>query len=119
MPKMSEHEPYLKPYMVIEGDRIQILDEGEFVSPEDTGFRLPVFQVTIKIPDGSTKQWSMNKTTRNRCASIWGDDSKDWIGHWLRIDKSKQMVQGTRRDVLFGTPSDAPNVHVQQNIEHH
>jgi hypothetical protein len=116
MPKMSEYEPFLKPYMVNDGDHIQILNEGEFVSPEDTGVRLPVFQISIKLPNGRTKTWSMNKTTRTRCAATWSDDSEEWIGKGLKIEKVKQNVQGTRRNVLFGTPSDAPIIQNQQQM---
>ena len=119
MVKMSEFEPFLKSFMLTDRDRIQILNEGESVPPEVTKFRTAVFQITVKLPNGSTKLWTMNKTTRSRCAASWGDDSKGWIGKWIQVTLSKQMIQGTSRDVIFGTPTEAPIVQTQQNIEFH
>ena len=108
MPRMSEHEDYLKPYMVDNGDIIQLLDEGAFIKPDFPGFITAVFQIKSRLPNGQVKLWSMNKTTRNRCAAEWADDSENWVGKKLQLEIVRQNVRGTIREVIFGTPVDEP-----------
>lgn len=106
MPKMSDHEEYLDSTMVDEGDIVVLLDAGVFREPEETQLARTVFQIRVQIPDGRKKTWTMNKTTRKRLSKKWGDDSEGWVNKCVKISITTQMVAGTIRDILWGTPTE-------------
>lgn len=106
MPKMSDHEEYLDSSMVDEGDIVVLLDAGVFREPEETQLSRTVFQIRVQIPDGRKKIWTMNKTTRKKLAKAWGDDSEGWVNKCVKIAITTQMVAGTIRDILWGTPTE-------------
>lgn len=102
---MSDYEEFLKAYMVKDGDIIVLLDAGVFKEPEETGFQNIVFHIRVELPDKRRKTWSMNKTTRNRLAKAWGDDSVSWVNRKVRLQILKQNRRGGEvMDVIYGYP---------------
>lgn len=108
MPRMSDHEEFLNATMVKNGDILVLLDAGVFREPEDTGFQRTVFQIRVGLPDQRAKTWTMNKTTRNRLAQAWGDNSESWIQKGVRIQILQQNVRGEVKQVVYGYPSETP-----------
>jgi hypothetical protein len=110
MPRISDHEDFLNATMVSEGDVLQMLDEGEFREPDETGFNRTVFNITVQLPDGRCKSWTMNKTTQRRLAAEYGDQTEKWVGKYVQVEIAKQNVRGEMRDVLYGHPAKAPPI---------
>ena len=108
MPKISDHEEFLNASMVNDGDLIVMLDPGKFRGPQETGFARTVFQILIGLPDQRTKIWTMNKTTQRRLAEAYGDDTADWVKKMVKVEISKQTVQGVQKNVLYGWPATPP-----------
>ena len=108
MVKISEFEEFLNAEMVKTGDILDILSEGKFLTAEETTFKRPAFQIEVKLPNGSQKTWTMNRTTCRRLASAYGDDSKDWIGRKVRVELLTQNVQGKMTTVIYGHPVETP-----------
>ena len=106
MPKMSDHEEYLNGSMVQNGDCLVLLDAGVFVNPEESGLSREIFRVQVGLPDQRKKLWTMNKTTRNRLAAEWGDNSESWVNKVVKVEKARQNVRGEMKDVIFGFPTE-------------
>lgn len=101
---MSDYEEFLNASMVKDGDVVVMLDTGTFREPEETGFKRTVFQIRVRLPDGRTKTWTMNKTTRGRLAIAYGDDSATWANRGIRVQVLGQNVRGEVKQVLYGYP---------------
>ena len=118
MPKMSDHEEYLNATMLDNGDHVVLLDGGLFREPEETGLNKTVFQIRVKLPDGRAKTWTMNKTTRNRLAQAYGDNSESWVNRKARIEVLPQNVRGEIKQVLYGHPVEgAPAIPQDDDCE--
>ncbi len=104
MPKMSDYDEYLSAALVAMNDVVVLRNEGEFREPEETGLDRTVFQISVTIPDGRSKIWTMNKTTRKNLAAAYGDDSANWVNKQVRIEVIRQNVGGTMKNVLYGYP---------------
>ena len=102
MPRMSDFEEFLNGSMVSDGDILVLLNAGVFREPEETGLQRTVFQIRVRLPDGRTKTWTMNKTTRNRLAKAYGDDSESWLNRRARLKILQQNVRGEIKDVIYG-----------------
>lgn len=105
---MSDHEEFLNGTMVNDGDILVLLDAGVFREPEETGFQRTVFQIRVGLPDQRAKTWTMNKTTRNRLANAWGDESTAWVDKRVRVQILQQNVRGEVKKVIYGHPVEAP-----------
>jgi len=104
MVKMSEHEEFLSADMVENGDLLTIVNEGKFLTADETPFKRAAFQIEVKLPNGSEKTWTMNKTTRKRLAAAYGDDSLEWVSKKVRVELLKQNVRGELKIVIYGHP---------------
>jgi hypothetical protein len=104
MPKISDHEEFLNASMVKDKEVVVMLDTGAFREPEETGFQRTVFQVRVRLPDGRTKTWTMNKTTRSRLALAYGDDTASWVNRLVQVQVLQQNVRGEVKQVLYGYP---------------
>ena len=77
---------YLKPFDFDDGDKVTILDEGEYKESQ-FGQRL---NIKIKLPNGKEKVATMNKTSQTYMAQHFnsnpeniskdGVDSEEWVG---------------------------------------
>jgi hypothetical protein len=105
MVKLTDLEEYLTPEDVKDGDVVTFLDEGVYKNAEDTPFGRPVFQITLKLPDGQVKIATINRTSRKELAKAYGDDTKSWIKRQARVTKVKQNVRGELKDVIYFHPT--------------
>jgi hypothetical protein len=107
MVKLTDLEEYLTPDDVKDGDNVTFLDEGVYKNAQDTPFGRPVFQMSVKLPDGRVKIATINRTSRKELAKAYGDDTKSWIKRQARISKIKQNVRGELKDVLYFHPTQS------------
>ncbi len=108
MPNLSDFEDYLKADMVEKDDLIELLDSGVIIPAEETRFKRTQFQINVMLPGQNFKIWTMNKTTMRNLAKEWGDDTENWVGHYVRVDKVPTNVRGVMKDVLYGHPAPTP-----------
>jgi len=107
--KLSEIESkmggkYLTGDIVTNGMIVEIVDEGEFLDETVSPFGRPIFRITVRMPDGSLKVWTMNRTTRRNLREAWGDDTANWVGKKVRLEVQLRDVMGAMRKVIFGYP---------------
>jgi hypothetical protein len=94
---------FLRAGDVKDGDIIILLDSGVFRDKSETPFNRAVYQFQVKLPDGSVKTWTANKTSMDQLASAYGDDLEQWIGKKVKINIVKQNVRGQFKDVNLYT----------------
>lgn len=79
----------------------EFIDEGKVVPKEETGFDSNTFDITIKLPNGAKRVWTMNKTSQRAVARHYGTDSKAWIGRKVVLHTSEQNVRGEMKKVIY------------------
>ncbi|NHV97970.1 MAG: hypothetical protein HA494_09365 [Thaumarchaeota archaeon] len=104
MVKLQDLEEYLTPEDV-KDDVVTFLDEGVYKKAEETPFGRPVFQISVKLPDGRVKIATLNRTSRKELAKAYGEDTKNWVGREARVTKVKQNVRGELKDVIYFHPT--------------
>jgi hypothetical protein len=104
MPRISDHAEFLSGSMVKNEDVVVLTNAGAFREPEETGLQRTVFQIDVRLPDGRKKVWTMNKTTRERLAQTYGDNTEDWINKSVRVQVLQQNVRGEVKSVIYGYP---------------
>jgi hypothetical protein len=85
-----------------------ILEEPRIVPsnfPNPDGSQGQRCRVTIKLPSGKKKVWTMNNTTYKLCITKFGLDEKKWIDKKIKLNKSRAPVNGVMRDVIYGEPA--------------
>jgi len=102
MVKISDMDEFLHADAVFDGDIIEIVGKGRYVSAEDSTFERPYLEIPVKLPDGKTKTWTPNKTTLHMLAKAFGDDADLWVGKKVKLNISRQNVRGKMIDVLYG-----------------
>jgi len=94
---------FLRPGDITQPVQVEILDEGEEVEFTDNqGRTRKRYRFKVKMPDGTEKFWTMNKTTLKNLKDKWGDETKNWIGKHVLVIKTKI----SNYDALLGTPMD-------------
>jgi len=93
---------FLRPDDVKDGDIVEIVSEGTFRPAEESRFGREDFLIDVKLPDGSTKTWTMNKTTLRNLMEAYGDETKNWVGRKVKINVRVDFVRGVPRKVLYG-----------------
>ena len=63
-----------------------------------------MFQLTVRLPDGTEKVWNVNNTTLRALKEAYGDESKEWVGKKVRVEVREQVVRGVPRRVIYGYP---------------
>lgn len=86
------------------GDIVTFTTPGVIRSAEETPFGREVFQIGVKLPDGSEKTLTMNKTSIRNIAREYGDETKEWVGKQAVVTLVKQMVRDTMKDVIYLNP---------------
>jgi hypothetical protein len=61
-------------------------------------------RVTLKLPNGEPKAWTMNNTTYSRLLAKFGKKPKAWIGKKVKLSVMKMLVRNEPRDVIYGEP---------------
>jgi hypothetical protein len=104
MVKISDMDEFLHSDAVSNGDVIEIIGKGHYVSAEESAFGRPYLEIQVKLLDGKTKTWTPNKTTLHALAKAFGDDADLWISKKVKLNISRQNVRGEMVDVIYGEP---------------
>jgi hypothetical protein len=104
MVKISDLDEYLHAEAVQDGDIIEIVGKGRYVSAEESTFERAYLEISVKLPDGKGKIWTPNKTTLHMLAKAFGDDADLWISKKVMLNISRQNVRGKMIDVIYGEP---------------
>lgn len=86
-------------------------DAGEksLISKPDPEPDVPVFNISVKMPDTTNKIWTMNKTSQRAVAKTYGTHTPDWIGKPVTVFVTEQNVRGTMKKVIYAkVPEKAP-----------
>jgi len=92
--------PFLTPDKVNEGDFIVIESEGELV---DTPGGAKRYRFLVS-KNGEKYLWTMNNTTVNRLVDAFGDETQNWIGKKVKIQKVLVLVRNQEKLSLVGMP---------------
>ncbi len=101
MVKQDDLHRFLSADDVEKGKKVTFLDEGRYVSPEETGFKDKVFEITTELPNKEQRVWTMNKTSRRMVAEKHGDDSKNWVGKQADLETTEVDVKGKKKKAIF------------------
>lgn len=85
------------------GDILTILTAGERDTEGEYGERL-VVDVSINEDSDETLKYSFNKTSLRAAASVWGDDTGNWIGGRLKVSVAQSMISGSLKNVVYTEP---------------
>lgn len=109
--KISDLDEYLHSDAIENGDVIEIVGDGHYVSSEDSTFGRAYLEIKVMLSNGKTKVWTPNKTTLRKLAEAFGDETSEWLGKQVKLSKIKQNVRGKMVDVIYG------EAHVQSSKE--
>lgn len=105
-----ENRNYLKTSMLKDGDVLVFESEGEWLvskfKNEKTGEPNNDFYVKADLK-GVTYDFKVNGTNRKILISLYGKDSKDWMGNLLKVTIVKTMVGGKMFDTPVLEPVDS------------
>jgi len=78
-------------------------DEGErgVISKPEGVDDIEVFNITVKMPDGSKKIWTMNKTSQRAVAKSYGTGTALWIDRPVTLFATTQNVMGSMKQVIY------------------
>jgi len=85
-----------------DGDKIVFVDGGKLEMSEKYGREQLIFRV--KLPDGSEKNLSVNKTSANNLSEAYGDDTEGWEGKEAVAEITKQNIGGENKSVAYLSP---------------
>ena len=80
---------------------VTFVDEGVIKKKEETEFDRDVFEITVRLPDGKEKPWTMNKSSINVCIKKFGADTEKWIGQTVQLKVVHEKVFGTFKNVIY------------------
>ena len=67
---------------------------------------IPTFEIKVKLPDGTEKLWTMNKTSQRTIASVFGKNTDTWKGKTVTLFTTDQNVRGIMKKVVYArTPA--------------
>lgn len=107
MPNLNSQSKYLKSDMVKEGDIVKFLNAGQLVekdNPFKKGEKKTNFEVSIELPDGSSKIATINFTSQKALTAVYGSSTENWVNLTAKVNKVKQNVGGQMKDVVYLTP---------------
>ena len=98
-----ELSEWLKGDDIKDDDILVFLDDGERKKIPQAGDtpEKDSFEITVELPDGKKKTWTMNMTSQRAVAGVYGKDTAKWVGRTVTVFKSEQNVQGTMRKVIY------------------
>jgi hypothetical protein len=95
-------DTFLKADNVVDDDLVLITGPAYVQDSEKFGEKT-VVPVTVKRT-GDSFRWTLNGTTSDRCREAWTADGDLWENKVLKVKKSKQVIRGEEKDVLYGVP---------------
>ena len=87
---------------VKDGDTIIFADGGTLHKYDDGR---QVIQLNVTCPNGRTKMLSLNRTSANNLAEVYGHDTDEWMGRAAVVTIVKMNVRGTMKNVIYLYPS--------------
>ena len=109
---MSLHKLGAPPFLSInevENDMIvTIVREPFVVSLENSKWGKARGRVTIKLPNGEERRWTMNVTTWDRLIDDYGAEPSMWMNKKIRLKKVRMVINGEYKPVLYGVPYREP-----------
>jgi len=99
-------DTFLKAEHVVNDDLVLITGPAYVQESEKFGEKT-VVPVTVKRT-GDKFRWTLNGTTSDRCRHVWSSDGNLWEDKVLQIKKSKQVIRGEEKEVLYGVPYKEP-----------
>jgi len=82
-------------------------EKGVIAKPEGTD-DIPVFNISVKMPDATNKIWTMNKTSQRAVAKAYGTNTDLWINRPVTVFVTEQMVRGTLKKVIYAKTPEVP-----------
>ena len=64
--------------------QLTFLDEGRIVPKSETGFKQDGFEITVSLPNGDNRLWTMNKTSQRVASTLYTDDTQTWVGRAIK-----------------------------------
>lgn len=113
MPNAYDVEQFLKPHHVRTGDVLEVVNAGRietktFIDKQTKKEKNVTFlTIGVKLPDGSTKDYSPNKNTLNAIYPAWGNMTEKWVHKKLRVEIVKTLVGGNMIDLLIACPVES------------
>ena len=95
---------YLRAGDVKDGDVVEIISEGRIRPAEESRFGRESFEIDVRLSDGSEKVWTVNKTTLQNLAEVYGDETKNWVGRKVYLAVRTREMRNEPRKVILGFP---------------
>lgn len=71
---------------------VTFADEGRYEDIEIPTGTKRVFNITITLPSGEQRTWTMNKTSRRKISRELGADTVKWIGRQVKLYVAHQKI---------------------------
>ena len=62
---------------------------------------IETFEITVQLPSGEKKLWTMNKTSQRALATKWGKNTDLWVNKVAKLFTQRQNVRGTPKLVVY------------------
>jgi hypothetical protein len=99
--RVSEFSNYVVAGVDVQsGEQIIFLDGGttrEFEGKARIQFK-------VQLPSGKAKLLTLNQTSLNALAKVYGDETTDWVGKSATVTISDQNVRGQMKKVIYLNP---------------
>ena len=90
-------------------------EQGVISKPGDEA-DVPVFNISVKLPDTTNKIWTMNKTSQRAVAKAYGTDTSLWINRPVTLFVTEQNVMGTMKKVIYAKTPDIPPATTSETV---
>lgn len=97
--EVQSNSEFLKSSDLNDGDTITIISEAKQEYNEK--FDRDVVRATIEIPSGDRKVMTMNAQSVRAMVSMYGDESTEWVGKEVEVEKAKVSVGGKMVEAIF------------------
>ena len=103
---MLDIDMWLTPQDVERSNKGEFINEGEFLEIPQGENKPPrkVFEIGVKLEDGSRRVWIMSKTNQRTIARAYGPDTKNWIGRSFELFILLQNINGIIKKVIYVKP---------------
>lgn len=93
----------------LQGDDIGAETEVKFVDAGKAGVirqgegkpDITTFEITVQLPSGEKKLWTMNKTSQRTLATAWGKNTDLWMNKVAKLFTVDQNVRGQMKKVIY------------------
>lgn len=109
MPLQKLGSPSFLSVHEVENDMVvTVVREPFVVSAEKSKWGKARGRVTVRLPNGEDRRWTMNVTTWDRLIDDFGVEPSLWLNRKIRLKKEKMVINGDYKPVLYGVPYRDP-----------